>query len=46
MKIDPNIITIVEHILIKDIDTGEVLLNQRAKNPEKNNTEKTKQEDK
>lgn len=46
MKIDPGIIEIVEHILIRDVDSGEVLINQRAKKVEKKDAEKAKDEDK
>jgi hypothetical protein len=31
MKIEHNFVTIVEHLLIRDTDTGEILLNERPK---------------
>ena len=31
MKIDRGIVNMVEHVLIRDVDDGKILLNQRAK---------------
>ncbi len=40
MKIDPQIVTIVEHLLIRDVDDGTVYINQRCQKAKTKPSEK------